>query len=145
MPGPITTEAAIAEVQRQLDLNEARITSLDQLGLAIKEDLNSRLPRLRSLAEQIEGNAKFGFELYLPAGDTEIVLYQKGLSGAENWGSGFEGFGEANKIITGDDKENMEDMNDAAEELDRGIRPFDANEDDQPLVEPELQTARFNR
>lgn len=86
LPGGGTTvqarnqkQAAIVAAQSEVNANEARIAALDQTATLINQDEGARLPALRALATSLEGSAKVAFELYLPVGGGEVVLYRKGV------------------------------------------------------------------
>jgi hypothetical protein len=86
LPGGGTTvqlrnqkQAAVAAAQAEVNANEARITALGQLAPLIEQDESNRIPAVRSLATDLEGRAKIGFELYMPVGGEEILLYRKGV------------------------------------------------------------------
>src|SRR5690606_23621501 len=90
LPGGGTTQqllamkqAGIKKAERAIAANEARITTLREYGSATNDDLQSRIPSLRQLATQLEGNAAIGFELYYSVGDTKVVLFEKGLAEQE--------------------------------------------------------------
>lgn len=85
LPGGGTTvqrrqrkQAAINTARAQIAANESRITILSKLAPLVAEDENSRLPALNSLVNDLEDRAKIGFELYLPVGNREVLLYSKG-------------------------------------------------------------------
>jgi hypothetical protein len=90
LPGGGTTvqlrnqkQAAVAAAQADVNTNEARITALGRLAPLVEQDQSSRIPALRSLATELEGRAQVGFELYMPVGGEEIVLYRKGGAKAD--------------------------------------------------------------
>lgn len=72
--------AAISAAQTEINANEARISALNRLATFVAEDEKSRIPSLRSLANQLEGTAKLGFELYTTVGNGEVVIYRKGIA-----------------------------------------------------------------
>ena len=90
LPGGGTTvqlrnqkSANIAKAQAAINANEARIRELTRLAPLVKQDETLRLPALRELASNLEGNAAVGMELYVPVGNQEITLYSIGLGSEE--------------------------------------------------------------
>ncbi|MCO6047547.1 hypothetical protein NG895_26890 [Aeoliella sp. ICT_H6.2] len=90
LPGGGTTvqlrnrkNAAIAEATAQVTANNNRINALREYLRLIDQDVKSRLPAIRRLARQIDGVAQVGYELYVPVGTQQLVIYRKGRPAAE--------------------------------------------------------------
>lgn len=91
MPAAMWPRAMARKARGEIASNEAPIHALRELGTAINKDLQTRIPRLRTLATELEGKGVIGVELYYPVREGKVVLYQMGISGNKTMGKASKG------------------------------------------------------